>query len=105
MADPKDLKLSHLSLAELRQLVDRVEDEISQRQEAGKRWLRQHGLVERRGPLYRNPRNAAETWSGRGKQPTWVERALAEGYTLDSLATETDQDLPTRSRRGSSRAG
>jgi DNA-binding protein H-NS len=99
MANSKDLDLSPLSLTELRQLADRVESEISRRQEEGKRWLRQHGLVERRGPLYRNPRNAAETWSGKGEQPAWVEHALAEGYTLASLATETDQDLPTRSRR------
>ena len=100
MASPKDLDLSQLSLTELRQLSDRVETEIADRQEAGKRWLRQHGLVEKRGPLYRNPRNAAETWSGKGKQPSWVERALAEGYTLESLASGTDQDLPTRARRG-----
>jgi DNA-binding protein H-NS len=99
MASPKDLDLSRLSLTELRQLSNRVESEISDRQEAGKRWLRQHGLVETRGPLYRNPRNAAETWSGKGNQPVWVERALAEGYTLASLASETDQDLPTRARR------
>lgn len=102
MASPKDLDLSHFSLLELRQLANHVESEISSRQEEGKRWLRQHGLVERRGPLYRNPRNAAETWSGKGKQPTWVERALAEGYSLESLATETDQDLPTHSRRSAS---
>ena len=99
MASPKDLDLSQLSLTELRQLSGRVESEIADRQEAGKRWLRQHGLVEKRGPLYRNPRNAAETWSGKGKQPVWVDRALAEGYTLASLASETDQDLPTHSRR------
>jgi DNA-binding protein H-NS len=99
MAKPKDLDFSNLSLAELRQLSDRLESEISSRQEEGKRWLRKHGLIERRGPLYRNPHNAAETWSGKGKQPAWVERALAEGHTLESLETQTDGDLPTRSRR------
>jgi DNA-binding protein H-NS len=99
MASPKDLDLSQLSLTELRQLSERVDGEIADRQEAGKRWLRQHGLIEKRGPFYRNPRNAAETWSGKGKQPAWVERALAEGHTLASLASETDQDLPTRSPR------
>jgi DNA-binding protein H-NS len=98
MASPKDLDLSQLSLMELRQLSGRVESEIADRQEAGKRWLRQHGLVEKGGPLYRNPRNAAETWSGKGKQPVWIERALAEGYTLASLASEVDPDLPARSR-------
>jgi hypothetical protein len=99
VAKPKDLELSHLTLHELRQLSDRVESEIADRQEAGRRWLRQHGLVEKRGPLYRNPRNAAETWSGKGKRPAWLEHALSEGYTLESLAAETDEDLPTRRRR------
>jgi DNA-binding protein H-NS len=35
---------------------------------------------------YRNPKNAAETWSGRGRYPAWVRDALAAGATLESLA-------------------
>jgi DNA-binding protein H-NS len=34
-------------------------------------------------PKYRNPANAAETWSGRGKAPLWV-KALMDAGTLDS---------------------
>lgn len=30
-------------------------------------------------PKYRNPVNAAETWTGRGKQPRWFAGALAQG--------------------------
>lgn len=30
-------------------------------------------------PKYRNPANAAETWSGRGKRPRWFAAALAAG--------------------------
>lgn len=36
-------------------------------------------------PKYRNPANAAETWTGRGKHPKWVSEALAAGGTLESL--------------------
>jgi DNA-binding protein H-NS len=34
-------------------------------------------------PKYRNPANAAETWSGRGRTPLWV-KALMDAGTLDS---------------------
>jgi DNA-binding protein H-NS len=37
-------------------------------------------------PKYRNPENADETWSGRGRQPKWVQAALAEGVMLSDLA-------------------
>ena len=101
MAQWKDLDITNLSVAELRQLAGRLDAELADRQEAGKRWLRQHGLVEKQGPRYRNPRNAAETWSGRGSPPAWVEEALAKGHTLESLAAESAQerDLPVRSSR------
>lgn len=35
---------------------------------------------------YRNPANARETWSGRGRKPKWVEKALESGKTLDEMA-------------------
>ena len=37
-------------------------------------------------PKYRDPANAAQTWTGRGKQPHWVRDALAGGKTLEQLA-------------------
>lgn len=43
----------------------------------------------RRAPLpakYRNPANPAQTWSGRGRRPDWVNAALAEGKALSDLA-------------------
>lgn len=36
-------------------------------------------------PLYRNPADASKTWSGRGRQPGWVEKHRAGGGTLDDL--------------------
>ncbi|MGZ9032950.1 MAG: H-NS histone family protein [Rhodospirillales bacterium] len=41
-------------------------------------------------PKYRNPDNPEETWSGRGRQPRWVQAALAEGETLDDLAISSE---------------
>ena len=36
-------------------------------------------------PRYRNPDNASQTWSGRGKRPLWLNAALQAGKTLDEL--------------------
>jgi DNA-binding protein H-NS len=34
-------------------------------------------------PKYQNPKNPAETWSGRGRQPLWVRQQLRAGKKLD----------------------
>lgn len=46
------------------------------------------GVRAKSGPVavqFRNPDNAAEQWTGRGRQPKWVKAALAVGKTLDTL--------------------
>jgi DNA-binding protein H-NS len=45
-------------------------------------------LSERGGPVYRNPSNSAETWTGRGRQPKWVREALARGLRLEDLTID-----------------
>lgn len=37
-------------------------------------------------PKYRNKANPAETWTGRGRKPRWVEDHLAKGGKLADLA-------------------
>ena len=34
-------------------------------------------------PKYQNPKNPAERWSGRGKQPHWVQAQLKTGKKLE----------------------
>jgi|tagenome__1003787_1003787.scaffolds.fasta_scaffold20936792_2 DNA-binding protein H-NS len=36
-------------------------------------------------PKFRNPHPPHQTWSGRGKQPLWISRLLAEGRILEDL--------------------
>jgi DNA-binding protein H-NS len=36
-------------------------------------------------PKYRNPKNPAETWAGRGKQPCWLRAELRAGKKLDDF--------------------
>ena len=36
-------------------------------------------------PRYRNPENASETWTGRGKQPRWLAAAIGAGRKLEEF--------------------
>lgn len=36
-------------------------------------------------PRYKNPDDAEQTWTGRGKKPRWVMDQLEKGKTLDDL--------------------
>lgn len=37
---------------------------------------------------YRNPDNPEQTWTGRGKKPTWLNQAMREGYELSDFKVE-----------------
>ncbi len=48
---------------------------------------RPHALKGRKLPaLYRNPKNRAETWAGRGNRPRWLVTALKTGKKLETFA-------------------
>ena len=36
-------------------------------------------------PKYRDPSNAAQTWSGRGKQPRWLASYTSQGRALEEF--------------------
>lgn len=47
------------------------------------------GNTAKKPPLpakYRDPNNAENTWSGRGRRPQWVVEALGRGKKLDDLS-------------------
>ncbi len=35
---------------------------------------------------YRNPKDASQTWSGRGRKPNWLVGALKKGAKIESFA-------------------
>lgn len=48
-------------------------------------------------PKYRNPDNATQTWSGRGKRPLWFVEALKKrGITADSLLIQGAKAAPAK---------
>ena len=36
-------------------------------------------------PKYHNPKNPSQTWTGRGRQPTWIKEAIENGKSLDDF--------------------
>jgi H-NS histone C-terminal domain len=89
--------LSRLSDDDLRALRQRIDAELSHRFRSRQRGERARGgLLEGPAPRYRNPENPAETWSGRGPQPSWVEALRARGVRLEALSIEDDRPAPSR---------
>ncbi|MBO1530609.1 H-NS histone family protein [Psychrobacter sp. F1192] len=43
-------------------------------------------LEKKRNIKYRNTANYEETWTGRGRKPTWLVEALAAGRNLEEFA-------------------
>ncbi len=37
-------------------------------------------------PKYRNPADASQTWSGRGRQPAWFKEAISKGTDPEKMA-------------------
>jgi DNA-binding protein H-NS len=90
----KDYDFSLFTDRQLERLEEQVQLEFARRSEEARRLVRRRGgLVEGAGPKYRNPDNPAETWSGKGKRPAWLEAALAKGKALESLEVSDDRPV------------
>jgi DNA-binding protein H-NS len=78
-------RLTSMILEEKQQLEQRLE-QLSQSQlsitsNSGRR-RRYYPKVY---PKYQNPQIPEETWSGRGKRPRWLVKALAAGKKIDDF--------------------
>ena len=102
--------LDKMSYAELSELRDRVDAAMVAAQAAEKEALRaqMEALAARSGLTladvlgngkrssklkgskvaikYRNPKNPAQTWTGRGRKPNWLVALVKKGQKLESLA-------------------
>ena len=100
------MKLDKMTVAELKKLQGNVETAIRERQKkdlmdakaAAERAAAEFGfsLAEimsapkasnkpKASPKYRNPENAAQTWTGRGRKPQWLVDALKAGTDIAAL--------------------
>jgi hypothetical protein len=85
-----NLKPFDFSLFSDKQLIDleaQVRQEVKRRRKLAQSYRE---LSEKGGLVYRNPSNSAETWTGRGRQPKWVQGALADGMSLEDLVIDQD---------------
>ena len=102
------MDLSALTVVELRDLQQQIPAELKRREAQDKvkilnearAFVKARGYaleellgkeVKAKGPTgkvrvkYRHPNNAAQEWTGRGRQPKWVAEWLAAGGTLEAL--------------------
>jgi len=100
------MDLSNMSLGDLRNLQDQIKQEMKKRehQEVQKAREQIMAIAQSVGvPLkeliatsgraktgsvavrYRHPDNAAQQWTGRGRQPKWVKEWVEGGKSLDKL--------------------
>jgi DNA-binding protein H-NS len=73
-------------------LADKIAEEKAKLEERLRRLENAHSAIgtnrSRRAypkvlPKYQNPKNTAEKWSGRGRQPHWVKAQLRAGKKLE----------------------
>ncbi len=100
MTDFKDFDFSLFSDRQLHHLARQVIQEIARRREQEVKLRVQGGLREGEGPRYCNPTNPSETWSGKGRVPSWVAEALESGLRLEDLELADNRPVPGRRRRG-----
>ena len=100
------MDLSNLSSAELRDLQEKIKTELKQRESQDRAKAREQilaiaqsvgmpvkdliasGIRAKSGtvaPRYRNPADASQQWTGRGRQPKWVKQWLDAGNAIDGL--------------------
>lgn len=100
------MDLSHLSVADLRALQNQVSRQlkVATQQDIAKAREEIQAIAQRAGILlrelvkggaraksgkvavqYRNPANADQQWTGRGRQPKWAKEWLEAGKALDAL--------------------
>lgn len=92
MAEIKPFDFSLFSDAQLLDLAYQVRVEIARRRQERRQLARSVGqLTEARAPRYRNPDNPSETWSGHGRPPGWVRRALTAGRSLDIFEVDDSE--------------
>ena len=99
------MDLKKMTEKQLKKLQSEIESEITVRsqqkkidaRQAAEAAARKHGFSlnelvgggkgrkQKVAAKYRNPADASQTWSGRGRQPAWFKDALAKGKSPDDL--------------------
>jgi len=101
------MDLSKLSVAELHALQEKIKQTLKEREQTERAQAREQilAIAQKAGislkdligagkprtgkgsvaVRYRHPSNAALQWTGRGRQPKWVQEWVASGQSIDAL--------------------
>lgn len=52
---------------------------------APKKRRKKSGSKTASAPKYKNPADASQTWTGKGRQPEWFKTAIAQGTSPDAM--------------------
>ena len=81
------LKVKSMAFNELVKAKAKIEAELELRAAKERsRLIEAIGRLRRLSALYRNPKNRAETWAGRGNRPRWLVAAIRGGKKLEAFA-------------------
>ena len=106
MNNSKTINLDHLNVDELRAITESAQQLITQKQHQSlheayiqfEQIAKDSGstideilkagesLEKKRSIKYRNTEDNNDTWTGRGRKPTWLVEALAAGRKLEEFA-------------------
>jgi DNA-binding protein H-NS len=101
------MDLSNMSVGDMRNLQDQIKQEMKKREQSDMAKAREQILAIAQSvgvPLkdllatatrggktgtvavrFRNPENASQQWTGRGRQPKWVKEWVEGGKSIDKL--------------------
>ncbi len=101
------MDLSKLSMAELHALQEKIKQTLKEREQTERAQAREQilAIAQKAGislkdligaakprsgkgsvaVRYRHPSNATLQWTGRGRQPKWVQEWVASGQSIDAL--------------------
>jgi len=79
VAKDRDLKAARLAAEEAAAKFGFSLSEITSSGDGRRKYTRQAGIALAGAAKYRNPDDATQTWTGKGRQPAWFKAALEKG--------------------------
>lgn len=78
-AKDRDLKAARLAAEEAAAKFGFSLSEITGAGDGRRKYTRRMGAASAGAAKYRNPEDATQTWTGKGRQPAWFKAALEQG--------------------------
>ncbi|MGC1503477.1 MAG: H-NS histone family protein [Sulfitobacter sp.] len=76
-------KAAEKAAAEFGFSLDQLAPDTAQPRKAAKSKIKKTKVKSK--PIYANPADRSQTWTGKGRQPNWYREAVASGTSSDAL--------------------